>query len=140
MKVFFDSSAFVKRFIEENGSREVDDYCERASSLGLSILCIPEMTSALNRKCREGNLTKEAYRQIKTQIGRDIKDARIIDLTPEVVKESVRLLERHVLRSLDALQIACALEWEADLFVSSDKRQTRASQDSGLDTRYIEHG
>nr|VFJ45248.1 MAG: hypothetical protein BECKDK2373B_GA0170837_10105 [Candidatus Kentron sp. DK]VFJ56971.1 MAG: hypothetical protein BECKDK2373C_GA0170839_105625 [Candidatus Kentron sp. DK] len=140
MKVFFDSSAFVKRFVEEAGSREVDNYCEQASSLGLSILCIPEMASALNRKRREGDLTKGDYRQIKTQIGKDVEDVQIIDLTPEVTQGAVRLLERHVLRSLDALHIACALEWEADLFVSSDKRQAQASRDSGLDVRCIQHG
>nr|VFK18061.1 MAG: Predicted nucleic acid-binding protein, contains PIN domain [Candidatus Kentron sp. LPFa] len=137
MKVFFDSSAFVKRFIEEDGSREVDAYCDWASQLGLSIICIPEITSALNRKVRESKLSKEHYRRIKGQIGKDIEDARIINLTREVVGKSVRLLERHALRSLDALHIACALAWEADVFVSSDKRQILASRDSGLDVRYI---
>nr|VFJ59807.1 MAG: hypothetical protein BECKFM1743C_GA0114222_102563 [Candidatus Kentron sp. FM]VFJ62807.1 MAG: hypothetical protein BECKFM1743A_GA0114220_103163 [Candidatus Kentron sp. FM]VFK13067.1 MAG: hypothetical protein BECKFM1743B_GA0114221_102654 [Candidatus Kentron sp. FM] len=137
MKIFFDSSAFVKRFIEEDGSREVDAWCERASRLGLSILCIPEMVSALNRKIREGELSTEHYWPIKEQIAKEIEDAQIVELTPEVVEKSIGLLERHVLRSLDALHIACALAWGADVFVSSDKRQIRASRDSGLAVRFL---
>nr|VFJ69556.1 MAG: Predicted nucleic acid-binding protein, contains PIN domain [Candidatus Kentron sp. FW] len=137
MKVFFDSSAFVKRFIAEDGGEEVDACCQQASELGLAVICVPEITSALNRKVREGLLSKENYREIKGQIGRDIEDARIIDLTPEVIARAIRLLEQNTLRSLDALHIACALEWEAELFVSSDKRQIQASRDSGLDVRYV---
>nr|VFK44800.1 MAG: Predicted nucleic acid-binding protein, contains PIN domain [Candidatus Kentron sp. SD]VFK49607.1 MAG: Predicted nucleic acid-binding protein, contains PIN domain [Candidatus Kentron sp. SD] len=135
MKVFFDSSAFVKRFMEEDGSREVDAYCEQAASLGLGVICVSEIVSALNRKLRERVLSKEDYQRIKRQIVKDIEDAQIIKLTPEVVKRSVRLLEQHALRSLDALHIACALEWGADVFVSSDKRQLQASRDSGMDCR-----
>jgi predicted nucleic acid-binding protein len=33
---------------------------------------------------------------------------------------------------MDALHIGCALEWEAELFVSSDKRQILAAKKAGL--------
>jgi len=33
---------------------------------------------------------------------------------------------------LDALHIACALEWGAELFVSSDQQQLRAAKRAGL--------
>ncbi len=52
MKVFFDTSSFVKRFVEEVGSKQVDDIIQRASEVGLSIICFPEIISALNRKLR----------------------------------------------------------------------------------------
>nr|VFJ68005.1 MAG: hypothetical protein BECKFW1821B_GA0114236_11385 [Candidatus Kentron sp. FW] len=68
MKVFFDSSAFVKRFIAEEGSEEVDACCQQASELGLAVICIPEIASALNRKVREDLLSKDNYREIKGQI------------------------------------------------------------------------
>ncbi len=118
----FDSSAFAKRFIEEPGSEEVNELCQKASELGLSIVYFPEIISALNRKAREGTLSKQNYSTLKRQIAEDIEDAQIINLHPEVIGKSISLLELNVLRSLDSLHIACALEWEADLFVSSDKR------------------
>jgi predicted nucleic acid-binding protein len=76
MRVFFDSSAFVKRFIEEQGSREADEYCQKASELGLSIVCFPEMISALCRKIREGSLSGDDYLLLKEQIAEDIEQAR----------------------------------------------------------------
>jgi predicted nucleic acid-binding protein len=38
---------------------------------------------------------------------------------------------------MDALHVACALEWKADLFVTSDRRQLDAAIKSGLHTEYL---
>jgi predicted nucleic acid-binding protein len=138
MNIFFDSSAFIKKFIQENGSEEVDDYCQKASMLGLSIICLPEMMSALNRKVREGNLSLENYLYLKEQIAEDIKDTQIVNLIPEVVEESISLLENNNLRSLDALHLSCAIKWNSELFISSDKRQIQAAKNFGLQVQYIQ--
>ncbi len=137
MRVFFDSSSFVKRFVEETGSQDVEVICQDASSLGLSIICLPEIISALNLKKREGHLDEGSYLKIKYQLLEDIRDIQIIQLLPEVVEKSVFLLESNLLRSLDALHVACAIEWYAELFVSSDKRQILAAKKAGLSSRYI---
>ena len=47
------------------------------------------------------------------------------------------LLEHNVLRAMDALHVACALEWQAELFVTADKRQLKAARKSGINTEYI---
>ena len=49
MKIFFDTSAFVKRYATEPGSDDVMDLCRQADSLALSIICLPEMVSTLRR-------------------------------------------------------------------------------------------
>jgi len=56
----------------------------------------------------------------------------VCNITIPVVLRAVDLLEKHPLRTLDALHVACALEWRADLFVSSDRRQISAAAESGL--------
>jgi uncharacterized protein len=137
MDVFFDSSSFIKKFIAEQGSTEVDEYCQQASILGLSIICLPEMMSALNRKVREGNLSAEKYFIIKEQITADIEDIQIVNLVPEVIENTLSLLENNILRSLDALHISCAVTWNAELFISSDKRQIKAAENAGLQVHYI---
>ena len=138
MNIFFDSSAFIKKFIQEQGSAEVDEYCQQASMLGLSIICLPEMMSALNRKVREGNLSIENYHNLKEQIAEDIKDIQIINLVPEVLEGSITLLENNMLRSLDALHLSCGIIWNSELFISSDKRQIQAAENSGLQVLYIQ--
>lgn len=137
MKTFFDASTFAKRYVEENGSQLVDDICQEASELSLSVLCVPEIISALNRRIREKRLSRQDYIAVKQSLSDDVRDAVIINLTPEVIATSASLLEASPLRAMDALHIACALESGADLFVSSDKRQITAARKAGLETKYV---
>ena len=137
MKTFFDASTFAKRYVEENGSQLVDDICQEASELSLSVICVPEIISALNRRIREKCLSHQDYVAVKQYLSDDIRDAVIINLTPEVIATSTSLLEASPLRAMDALHIACALESGADLFVSSDKRQITAARKAGLQTKYV---
>ncbi|MCF6335721.1 MAG: type II toxin-antitoxin system VapC family toxin, partial [Spirochaetales bacterium] len=137
MKVAVDSSAFVKRYIEEVGSDKLAEILPNASELGLSIILVPEVTSGLNRRLREHLVDNRNYNEIKTQLLDDISDATILQITPGVVSLSVKLLEKNVLRAMDSLHIACALEWKADLFITSDKRQLDAAINSGLQCEFI---
>jgi predicted nucleic acid-binding protein len=132
MRLFFDSSAFAKRFVEEAGSEGVESLCRRASELGLSVLCIPEVISAMNRRVRERSLSQGQYAVVKRRLAEDVRDAEMIHLTTEVVARSVRFLERNPLRAMDALHLACAAEWGADVFATSDIRQFNAAVSEGL--------
>lgn len=137
MKTFFDASAFAKRYVEENGSQLVDDICREATELSLSVICVPEIISALNRRMRENRLARGEYSKIKEHLSDDVRDVVIINLIPEVIAASTGVLERSPLRAMDALHVACALIWGAELFVSSDKQQIAAAKKAGLKTRYV---
>jgi uncharacterized protein len=137
MNTFFDSSAFAKRYIEEAGSAAVEEICLRTTSLALSILCVPEIISAFNRLLREDRLRQNDYVVAKARLMEEIEDVVILNITPNVVRLSVGLIENNVLRTLDALHLACAIEWKADIFVSSDKRQIMAAQKAGMKVRFI---
>lgn len=132
MKAYFDSSSFAKRFVEEEGSDRVETTCSQASELGLSVICVPEVVSALNRRKREHTLTAAQYREAKQRLFDDIRDAVIVNLTPSVIGTAVRILETNPVRAMDALHVACALEWTADVFASSDDRQLKAAKKAGL--------
>jgi uncharacterized protein len=132
MRVFFDTSAFVKRYVEEPGTGEVIEICENAEELLLSVICIPEMISTLNRLVREGRLSADAYRKTRDIIFEEIEDAQICHITPDVVARTIRCLENNPLRAMDALHLGCALTVEPDLFVSSDQRQLDAAHREGL--------
>jgi len=137
VKAYLDSSSFAKRFINEAGSDRVEATCAEATELGLSVLCVPEIVSALNRRRRERTLTRAQYSSAKRRLLEDVRDADIINLTTSVVGSSISVLERSPVRTLDALHVGCALEWAADLFVSSDKRQLDAAKRAGLHTRKV---
>ncbi len=137
MKTVFDSSSFAKRYIAEAGSDEVDEICQSTTNLGLCILCVPEIVSALNRRVREGSLPQSGYKQAKAQLVADVGDATLLHLTPTVISSAIQLLENNSLRTLDALHVACGLAWQADLFVTADRRQHVAAQGAGLNCRLV---
>src|SRR4030065_2468310 len=113
MKLAVDSSSFAKRYVQEVGSDELDRFLESASELAFCVILVPEIISGLNRRLRERILTIADYRAVKKQLMDDVRDATVLQITPPVISRSVKLLESNVLRSLDALHVACALEWQA---------------------------
>ncbi len=133
MRVFFDSSAFAKRYIQEAGTAEVLAWCDRADELALSVIAIPELISAFCRLRREGRVTARHYRSIKSDLLADIEDALICETTAEVVQHAVRALEGHPLRGMDAIHIGAARACAADRFVSADVRQCQAAGGLGLE-------
>lgn len=111
--------------------------CTQASELGLSVICVPEIMSALNRRRREKSITKSQYTQAKRSLIEDVRDAEIIHLTHSVIGASITVLEESPVGAMDALHIACALEWGAEVFVSGDKKQLSAARRAGLKSQHV---
>ena len=132
MRVFFDSSAFVKRYVREAGTDAVLAWCDQATELCLSGIALPEIVSAFCRLQREERISPLQYRQLKGQLLADIADAAIGDLTPEVIRQAIIGLEKNVLRGMDAIHLGSALALQADVFVSADARQCAAAEKAGL--------
>ncbi len=132
MRVFFDSSAFIKRYIQEAGSDKVLQYCSQARELAISGILLPEIISAFCRLRRENALTVFQYRQLKQSLLMDIEDAFVCDLQAEVLEKAVLALETNTLRGMDAIHIGSAQALQADVFISSDKRQCDAATQAGL--------
>jgi predicted nucleic acid-binding protein len=132
MRVFFDSSAFVKRYVREEGTDVVLSWCDQATELCLSGIALPEIVSAFCRLLREDLVSPVQYRHLKTMLMADISDAAICDLTPEVIRHSIIRLEKNVLRGMDAIHLGSALALNVDLFVSADARQCDAATQAGL--------
>jgi len=132
MRVFFDSSAFVKRYVREAGTDAVLQWCDQATEIILSGIALPEIISTFCRLQREGKITETQYRQLKSLLMADIEDAALGDLTPVVLAQAIWSLERNVLRGMDAIHIGCAVALKAEVFISADKRQLDAAARSGL--------
>jgi len=132
MRVFFDSSAFAKRYVSEEGTDAVVQWCDRAAEIALSGIALPELISAFCRLRRESKISEAQYQQLKDSLLADIEDAAICDLTPIVLAHSIASLERNTLRGMDAIHIGSAVAMQADLFVSADARQCAAAAAAGL--------
>ncbi|MFZ2406940.1 MAG: type II toxin-antitoxin system VapC family toxin [Methylobacter sp.] len=137
MLVFFDTSAFVKRYVDEPGTDKVLEWCDKATEIGLSGIALPEIVSAFCRLRREARITDEQYRQLKSLLLADIEDAALCDLAPAVLAQAISSLENNVLRGMDAIHIGSAVILKADVFVSADKRQCEAAVQAGLPVELV---
>lgn len=138
MNIFFDSSAWAKRYIAEKGSNEVESICSKAENVTLSILCIPEVVSAFARLKRERKVALNQYKQLQKSLYKDIEDVRLINISIEIVSYAVKLIQNFSLRTLDALHIACAKFGNVDLFITSDYRQSKTAKGVGLEVEFID--
>jgi predicted nucleic acid-binding protein len=132
MRVFFDSSAFAKRYVREDHTDTVLDWCSRATELALSGIALAEIVAAFCRLLREEKITTNQYTLLKTALFEDVADIALCDLTPEVLRYSIDSLEASPLRGMDAIHIGSALAWKADIFISADRRQASAAASAGL--------
>lgn len=134
MRVFFDTSAFAKRYIQEAGSQQVLALCDQADTLAVSVICLTEMVSTLSRLVREAKLSDGQYRATKKLILADLEDVDMCEITPSVMANTLRFLEHNPLRAMDAIHLGCAVAYQPDVFVSADRRQIGAAAQIGLNT------
>jgi predicted nucleic acid-binding protein len=139
---YFDTSALVKRYIDEVGRRQVLQLLRRHECVASAVLPV-ELRSALRRRVTEGTLEAARVPEILKRVSADREYWTLVEVGREVLADAEKLLAVHPLRTLDAIHVASAQVFatgvsESDLmFVSADKRQTEAAAVIGLATRYI---
>lgn len=109
--IFLDSSALVKRYAVEEGSDEV----LAIKTVVVSALALVEVTAALWRKARTGQLSDADAAVLATAARRDLGggnpelDVVRVPLRPPVLDAAAQLAGRQGLRAYDAVQLASAL-------------------------------
>ena len=132
MRVFIDSSALVKKYIKEKGTEQIIEELSKAEKVYVSLISLPETFSALNRLKRDRLITSHHYVQLKQNVLNDFKNFYICQVTAEVIASPLKLLERHPIKTMDAIHLASALEIKADLFISADLKQLKAASKSKI--------
>jgi predicted nucleic acid-binding protein len=137
MRLFFDTSALLKRYLDEPGIEEVKDLLTAADELVVSVLCLPEMISTMRRLVREKRISEQDYDRFKKTINEDFEDIEVVLLSPEVTANIIGCIENNQIRTLDAVHVGCALSAGVDLFVSADRNQLKAASKEGLKIKEI---
>jgi predicted nucleic acid-binding protein len=107
-----DSSALVKRYIDEVGSDWLRAALDTSPAPSLIVvhLAIVEITSALTRRMREGILTLTEYAQVQNAFRSDcLNEYQLIIAVDNIIDRANRLLESHPLRAYDAIHLAAAV-------------------------------
>lgn len=134
--MYFDSSAFVKLLVEEDGTDlvvQLWDGCDAAVS---SRLAYPEVRAALAAAHRNRTLDAKGL-EVALQIWEEFWAAtRPVELRPEVELHAGELAQLHSLRGADAVHLASALTVpKLELVVAVwDKRLHAGAHAEGLAT------
>jgi predicted nucleic acid-binding protein len=139
---FLDSTAFVKLFVQEAGTdaiirlMEATEDNRKLISAGTPL----EVYAALKRRERIGGIAhqdSEAARNILR-----VEAARMVQqpLNPAVLEAARQILDRHELRSAEALQLGAAVvaremfQGMEIVFVSADQRLLQAAREERFET------
>lgn len=133
--VYFDSSAFVKLVVEEDGSDIAAALWDGGDAAVSSRLAYPEVRSALAAAGRDRRLGAGARRRAEADWERYWAATRPVELTSAVTADAGELAGRHALRGADAVHLASALAVEPDslLFAAWDRRLRAAVEAAGLE-------
>ena len=139
---YFDTSALVKRYVDEAGRREVLQLLRRHDCVTSAVLPV-ELRSALRRRGSEGTLDSARVPEILRRVTTDRAYWTLVEIGSDVLAAAETLVATHPLRTLDAIHVASAQLFAARMtaseliFVSADARQTAAAAAMGMTIRHI---
>ncbi|MBX3085949.1 MAG: type II toxin-antitoxin system VapC family toxin [Anaerolineae bacterium] len=128
---FMDTSALAKRYLPlEIGAKWVKRETSVASKnrIVISELTLAEMTSLLMRNQRQNTLTSADVQRILRGFSKHVRTAyALVNLDARRIQQARQLLSIHSLKTLDTIQLACAIEFrrlrrKTITFVSADTR------------------
>ena len=140
MLIFLDSSALVKYYVTEQGSVRIRSLVDDSQNVTLvSAIALPEVTSALARRQREGLFGKRFLRQSYQSFQEDLRVTfQRIPVEDAMLTDAAELALRRPVKGYDAVQIATAIavqqRFVALTFISADKQMLRAAQAEGMQT------
>ncbi|MGI8968113.1 MAG: type II toxin-antitoxin system VapC family toxin [Chloroflexota bacterium] len=133
---YIDSSAFL-RLIMNQGNVSAVEHALGANPTS-STLAGLEIRAAIFKQWHDGQiLEEERDTLLAVSEQRILANLALLDLSPETLSEAGNVVERHSLRTLDALHVATAIRANRYLrrrgarldFVSADRRQSEAARE-----------
>ena len=139
MRVYFDSSALIKRSVQEAESDAVeaafDRYVAEDAVIISSSLAWVEVSRALRTRLDSGSYGEDEIH--------DAVEGALAGVAERLITEEVIGLARRVapplLRTLDAIHVATAIVLDVDEVVAYDDRLIDACRSNGLTTAVPDH-
>jgi uncharacterized protein len=139
---FVDTSALAKRYLVETGSNWVLSWIEPPANnvIVISELAFVEMRSLLARRVRESVLRVVDANALRNDFLLHANNEYLIVLVEtNVLNQAARLVDQYPLRTLDAIQLASAIQavnvlGQPMLFISGDKNLLAAVASEGFVT------
>jgi len=138
--LFFDTSALVKRYADEQGTQTVDQLVETPeNTIVITSLSVIEIASAFRRKYNRGEINDQTRDGLLASFFEEATEQfTIIPVDESIFENAFGLVLDDDLRTLDALQLAAALSLPTPnpdiTFVCADKTLIDVAERHGLST------
>ncbi len=135
MKLYLDTSALVKLYVDEHGSALVRSRVHEAELVATSEIAYLETRSALARRRREKAFSLAAHRRLLEDFEIDWDRYLKVAATMTLIRSAAGFADRHPLRANDALHLASAAllrNGEDVMFASWDDTLDRAAKREGF--------
>ena len=107
--IYLDSSALVKKYSQESGTKLVQEIVAGSDECGISKIGYAEVCAAFGRKNRENPREREIYLRAFQRFQEDWKLLTIVELNDEMLPVIKSLTDRYPLRGADSIHLASAL-------------------------------
>jgi predicted nucleic acid-binding protein len=112
--LYLDSSALVKRYVLEEGSKAINCRFESGENIYTSVLSFAEVYATIDRKSREKKLTANEKGKLVDEFRADWAfSLNILELTTITMLALPSLCEQYFLKASDAIQLSAAI-WLKD--------------------------
>jgi len=109
MRAFIDTSSLLKKYIEENGSKKLEELLGSVSEIIIAPITILEVNSILERRLKEKSINSLDAKWIEKEFLRDYDYFGIIEFNDNLVRECIRVVRRYQLKVLDGIQLSSAI-------------------------------
>ena len=142
MILYCDTSALIKRYVEEDRSDEVDGLWEQAVEVVTSTVAFVETMATFRHKYREGVLSEVGYIQTILEFKNEYPRLIQVPISSELNRTIEGLLLKHPLRAFDAINLASALlihkgSLLATRFACFDHVLNKAAEEEKLDVPFL---
>jgi hypothetical protein len=138
IRIYLDTSALVKRYVEEEGSKEIDLMFERAyreeTKLVTSQWNVAEAVVVFDKYQRKGLLdATQTLNLLRNEMEMMVKmDLFKVAPVAGLIVESIPLILAYHIYVADAIQILTCKQEKCDLFVTFDKKLIDVAKAEGL--------
>jgi len=141
-RIYVDTSAVAKWYLNEAASDEVERYLQQQSSVEISELTVVEVRSLLARRRREGSIDASLEIEIYAAFSYDMRHGFLIcrPFPAGWATATVNLLStlQHLpIRTLDAIHLMIARDLRADVVATSDRVMAEGARALGLKVEYF---
>lgn len=141
MKYFLDTSAWVKRYVVEKGTQEMDELFDLVSSgegsLYSSLWNVGECLGVFDKRKNRGDLSPDKFKKTIEKFFRetiDLVERRHLELSPISGEALIgcwgTVLDDHIYQA-DALQLEAMGNWACEILLTGDKRLAEVATEKG---------